>query len=361
MISLSDCYTLLELPSGANEAQVRSAFRKLALQWHPDRNKDPDATEHFVRIHEAYDTLIHHLTQGKKSGSNARTAEAQTESTESPLERARRNARMRYEDYLQSDQYQQDLTHESFNDFFGFVLSLIFAVGLPLVLLTLFGKPALPATIALFLITSMLWLPGLRNIKDVDFSRMKGGFLKYYMESLLAEVLALCAALIWLGTMGFRMFLKPMDMFLTFLLLSLVWLGIIWFKRYRPFNRYFMALTASALCIAIAFSLNNIFGYNLREEKYHFEPSGYYRTYTANTITDPFGTRTKGKPKMVTEYWPTIELPELKYDAFPQIRFCLKPAEVEDQTVTYVIGTGLFGIDYLSKKQIGIDSLALDY
>jgi hypothetical protein len=349
VISISDCYTILELPKNAAEKQVRSSFRKLALQWHPDRNKDPEATEKFVQIQEAYETLMHHLASQKTSWTNKKTTIPEPESRESVIQRARQNARMRYEEYLNSDQYQHDLSHESFNDFFGFLLSLFFAIGLPLFALSQFGKEALPATIAIFLITSMLWLPGLRNIKDVDFSRMKGGYLKYYMESLLAEVLVLCAALIWLGVMGFRMFLKPMEMSLAFLIVTLILLGIIWYKRYRPINRYFMALTLSAICFVCTFTLNNIFGYNLREEKYHFVPSGYYRTPTVI------------KGKKVTEYWPTIQLPEQKYEAYPQIRFCLKPAEVEDQTVTYVIGTGLFGIDYLSKKQIGTDSLVLDY
>ena len=110
-----------------------------------------------------------------------------------------------------------------------------------------------------------------------------------------------------------------------------------------------MALTASAICIAIAFSFNNIFGFNLREETYSFDTSGFFKTRSI-----------KGN-KMVIEEWPTFVLPGNKFAEYPQIRFCVNPTQVNDSTVTFVIGTGMFGIDYLSDKQIGPDTLALPF
>ena len=38
-------------------AQIKSAYRKLAKQYHPDVNDSPDAAEQFREITEAYDTL----------------------------------------------------------------------------------------------------------------------------------------------------------------------------------------------------------------------------------------------------------------------------------------------------------------
>ena len=37
--------------------QIKSAYRKLAKQYHPDVNDSPDAAERFREITEAYDTL----------------------------------------------------------------------------------------------------------------------------------------------------------------------------------------------------------------------------------------------------------------------------------------------------------------
>ena len=52
-----DYYDVLDVPRGASEEDVRKAFRKKALEYHPDRNKAEDATEKFKEINEAYQVL----------------------------------------------------------------------------------------------------------------------------------------------------------------------------------------------------------------------------------------------------------------------------------------------------------------
>ena len=51
-------YDLLGIPKDASEEQIRKAFRGLAMEWHPDRNRAPDAEERFKEINEAYQVLI---------------------------------------------------------------------------------------------------------------------------------------------------------------------------------------------------------------------------------------------------------------------------------------------------------------
>ncbi|XP_053154949.1 dnaJ homolog subfamily B member 5 isoform X4 [Hemicordylus capensis] len=52
-----DYYKALGIQSGANEDEVKKAYRKMALKYHPDKNKDPNAEEKFKEIAEAYDVL----------------------------------------------------------------------------------------------------------------------------------------------------------------------------------------------------------------------------------------------------------------------------------------------------------------
>ncbi len=52
-----DYYEVLGLPRNAGKDDIRSAYRKLARQYHPDVNKEPDAEAKFKEINEAYQVL----------------------------------------------------------------------------------------------------------------------------------------------------------------------------------------------------------------------------------------------------------------------------------------------------------------
>jgi DnaJ family protein B protein 4 len=50
-------YSILEVPKNASETEIKKSYRKLMLQYHPDRNKSPDAEEKIKKINEAYEIL----------------------------------------------------------------------------------------------------------------------------------------------------------------------------------------------------------------------------------------------------------------------------------------------------------------
>lgn len=55
---MSDPYATLGVARGASEKDIKSAYRKLAKELHPDRNKDnPQAADRFSRVTNAYDLL----------------------------------------------------------------------------------------------------------------------------------------------------------------------------------------------------------------------------------------------------------------------------------------------------------------
>ncbi len=57
MATTRDFYDILGVSKSATAAEIKSAYRKLALKWHPDRNKEKDAAEKFKEINEAYEIL----------------------------------------------------------------------------------------------------------------------------------------------------------------------------------------------------------------------------------------------------------------------------------------------------------------
>lgn len=62
---LKDYYKILEIEPSAGLAEIKKAYRKLAMQYHPDKTNDnPNAAAQYADIKEAYETLIH---PGKKN------------------------------------------------------------------------------------------------------------------------------------------------------------------------------------------------------------------------------------------------------------------------------------------------------
>ncbi|XP_076915219.1 chaperone protein dnaJ 8, chloroplastic-like [Bidens hawaiensis] len=57
----SDPYKVLRIHRGASESQVKTAFRQLALKYHPDVCKENDGGIQFQQINEAYDMVMNDL------------------------------------------------------------------------------------------------------------------------------------------------------------------------------------------------------------------------------------------------------------------------------------------------------------
>ena len=55
---MADYYSVLDVQRGASDDEIKKAYRKLAMKWHPDRNNgSKEAEEKFKEITEAYDVL----------------------------------------------------------------------------------------------------------------------------------------------------------------------------------------------------------------------------------------------------------------------------------------------------------------
>ncbi|CAG02944.1 unnamed protein product, partial [Tetraodon nigroviridis] len=53
----NDYYETLQINRNASDADIKKAYRRLALRFHPSNNKEPGSAEKFIQLGEAYDVL----------------------------------------------------------------------------------------------------------------------------------------------------------------------------------------------------------------------------------------------------------------------------------------------------------------
>src|SRR5258707_14686244 len=101
----TDYYRLLDVPRNASEADIKKAYRRLAMKFHPDRNPgDKSAEESFKEAKEAYEML-----------SDASKRAIYDQHGHAGIDAARHGGR----GGLGRHKYFQDIFGDDFDDIFG--------------------------------------------------------------------------------------------------------------------------------------------------------------------------------------------------------------------------------------------------
>lgn len=56
-MDINEHYKTLELNLGATNEEIKAAYKRLAIKYHPDKNRDPGAEDQFKKISESYQYL----------------------------------------------------------------------------------------------------------------------------------------------------------------------------------------------------------------------------------------------------------------------------------------------------------------
>ena len=102
MTKLKKYYELLGITDSSSENEVRKAYRRMAMKFHPDKNPSPQANDRFIELTEAYEILL---------GKRDLTSEKSTQKTH---EDRMREARNRYyeqqkREILENEHYYQSM------------------------------------------------------------------------------------------------------------------------------------------------------------------------------------------------------------------------------------------------------------
>ena len=57
-ITEKDLYEILGISKDSSKKEIKAAYKKLAMQYHPDKNPDPSATELFQEVNFAKEILL---------------------------------------------------------------------------------------------------------------------------------------------------------------------------------------------------------------------------------------------------------------------------------------------------------------
>lgn len=124
-MNLWDYYRILGIRQGASEDEIRRAYRKKAMEFHPDRNHSPEAQEKFIRVNEAYEYLTSHphgrniteeeVRKNYQAWVDYRQAEAR--------KRAEAYARASYSEFRKSPVYKSTTHIDGMMVLLGIVLS----------------------------------------------------------------------------------------------------------------------------------------------------------------------------------------------------------------------------------------------
>ncbi len=134
-------YARLGLKKGAGKKEVKKAYRRLAMKYHPDRNAHPSAEQKFMAINVSYEIICDYLEGGAPTYNQISPEEVKkttyyhnskftVEEMERAWERQRAKERSEYERYLNLPWYHPTRLFEYF--LYSFTWLFVLIIVLPI-------------------------------------------------------------------------------------------------------------------------------------------------------------------------------------------------------------------------------------
>ena len=324
-------YEVLGVSRDATPAEIKRAYRRKALEFHPDRSTDPNAHEMFIQINEAYDFLIN-------QGNYSDPYQVSQDDWEASLKVASRNraqeeARMRYEEYKNSDFYKAQLeTAQSF-DYVYLAISIFMLIIFPILTISLFGfAGAIVSVIANLFMSPFTWT-WIKRIPEYSLSEFGEAIGNMAKNRMVLRVFFGVTNLILAFNFTFKTLIPPFLMVLIYgVPMVLVYLyTLLLSEDSRMFKYRFVGLAFIPFVLNTFFSINYIYAEDKVSDAVLRVQLAEYRIQCGSNSSETIFYRSE-----IREHYP-----------FAMIHF-KKPSSSGETGAIYVTSEGCFGIDVVS-------------
>ncbi|MEY4877535.1 MAG: hypothetical protein RL708_2685 [Bacteroidota bacterium] len=314
---LHDYYKILGITQSATIEQINKAYRNLAKQLHPDINPHPNAHQQFVLLNEAFE-FVKNNKQNNTKTTDENFTKWWKEEKQKANEKAEQQAKMRYKEYIKSDEYRYLNSINVLLDHVGFLLTVLVPVLLPIMFYKWYGLTALLPASILLVFASPYVIEGWSLRKKINFKRLQLSILYLLRFD--------DFKLIWLSIFNTFLFwnyalVTMIDMKFIFLiyLLSIIICLLLWYFKFK--NKIKLSLIVLLIGISpfianSVFIMNYYISFNNTEEKYAF----------------------------VLQRGATIKLENDAYNEFTFIRFFPDPDRIrENRFIKLTFANGMYG------------------
>ena len=126
-MTVADYYRILGLSEGCSINDLKRAYRFRARQYHPDLNHQPGASDLFIRVTEAYEFLLNHISSASDNREISSDYLNQWEAyhRKRARERAEYYSKTRFENFAKSSTYRTTRIFDGTTIIYGLVISLL--------------------------------------------------------------------------------------------------------------------------------------------------------------------------------------------------------------------------------------------
>lgn len=323
---ISEYYRILGVTERASLADIKQAYRVRAMHLHPDRNSSPDAHEQFVQLNEAYQFLLNYK-QGK-TGTGRAQYQQKWEQTERKKARERGNeyARMRWEEYYNSDDYKTGYSLDVIMTHVLYMFMWLILIAVPVGATIGYGVEGLLTSLFPMAILGWFLLFKVKEENKIDF-KLFSNAANYIVNTIgFYTFLGIIFNMLVFFKIGLQT-LVPFNVFPAVILIPAFAINIITFiKKYDRKWRLFYSYALWPFVVSLFFTVNFVFSNHVVEEKYA------YLMTTQNVRGGHRGTN-------------YVILEGNAYAEYPGIRYFFSFEEVEaHNAVLYTFADGLFGL-----------------